>query len=45
MGDDEFPIKAGDALYVPPRNFIPPIRRKLPWLFVVTGKGSEECEK
>lgn len=48
MGDDEFPIKAGDALYVPPREFHTTYQKgNLPLVVLwVTGKlDPEECEK
>ncbi|MDN5276196.1 MAG: hypothetical protein PWR01_161 [Clostridiales bacterium] len=48
VGEDEFPIKAGDALYVPPREFHTTYQRgNMPLVVLwVTGKlDPEECEK
>lgn len=48
VGDDEFPIKAGDALYVPPREYHTTYQKgNLPLVVLwVTGKlDPEECEK
>ncbi|MBM7583230.1 mannose-6-phosphate isomerase-like protein (cupin superfamily) [Caldicoprobacter guelmensis] len=48
VGEDEFPIKAGDALYVPPREFHTTYQKgNMPLVVLwVTGKlDPEECEK